>query len=214
MKIIVIKTALILFFGSMIFLLSCGGSEGDNKSGSTDTHPTYVVTFDKNNADATGSMSSMSIVEGTSANLTANSFLLTGWAFEGWAETPAGGVVYADQAPYTMGSSDKTFYAKWTNAAGLTSTSVTLVGQGNPGGNPAFGWFRYATVSPGTCNDSFGLRLPASGSVDLGSGTVPVTFSRSTVSPLSPNTTYYFCSIVSSVSTSYGTLYSFTTPAD
>src|SRR5262249_8396079 len=37
----------------------------------------------------------------------------------------------------------------------LTSTTATLNGIANPGGAATTGWFRYATTSPGTCNDVF-----------------------------------------------------------
>ena len=33
----------------------------------------------------------------------------------------------------------------------LTSTTVTLNGSANPGGDTTTGWFRYATTSPGAC---------------------------------------------------------------
>ena len=33
------------------------------------------------------------------------------------------------------------------------------------------GWFRYATTNPGTCNDTFGTRAPATGGTSLGAGT-------------------------------------------
>ena len=52
-----------------------------------------------------------------------------------------------------------------------TGTSATLNATANPGGDATTGWFRYGTVSPGTCNDTFGTRAPASGGSSLGSGT-------------------------------------------
>ena len=42
-----------------------------------------------------------------------------------------------------------------------TGTGATLNGTANPGGDATTGWFRYGTVSPGTCNDTFGTRAPA-----------------------------------------------------
>ena len=60
--------------------------------------------------------------------------------------------------------------ANTTAATALTGTTATLNGNGNPNGASATGWFRYATVNPGTGNDVFGTRAPASGGSSLGSG--------------------------------------------
>src|SRR5262249_34059603 len=82
----------------------------------------------------------------------------------------------------------------------------------NPGGATATGWFRYATASPGSCNDTFGTRAPASGGSGLGAGNTGVAYSQA-ISGLTPGTTYYFCAIASnSVSTSFGAPVAFTTP--
>src|SRR4029450_6037054 len=49
-----------------------------------------------------------------------------------------------------------------TNAASaLTGTTATLNGSANPGGDTTTGWFRYATVSPGTRNDTLGTLAQA-----------------------------------------------------
>ncbi|HMF41847.1 MAG TPA: hypothetical protein VKQ32_14315 [Polyangia bacterium] len=98
-------------------------------------------------------------------------------------------------------------------ASGVTSTSATFNGSGNPGGDAAIGYFRYATTNPGTCNDSFGTRSPASGGSSLGSGTAAVPFAQ-TESSLQPGTTYYYCAIAqNSVGTSFGSVQSFITLA-
>ena len=103
----------------------------------------------------------------------------------------------------------------------VTTTSPTLVtggaaqlnGTANPGGAATTGWFRYATASPGTCNDTFGTRAPATGGSSLGAGTTATSFSQA-VTGLSQGTTYYFCAIASnSVGTSFGSVVSFTTPS-
>jgi uncharacterized repeat protein (TIGR02543 family) len=78
------------------------------------TPATIFVFFDKNDAAATGTMQSQGILYGTPANLNPNLYTKTGWSFAGWATTPAGAVAYADGAPYTMGSTSVTLYAKWT----------------------------------------------------------------------------------------------------
>jgi uncharacterized repeat protein (TIGR02543 family) len=72
-----------------------------------------TVTFDKNDAAATGSMAPQTIASGDTANLAACGFTKPGWAFMGWATTPGGTVAYADQAPFTMGDASVTLYAQW-----------------------------------------------------------------------------------------------------
>jgi hypothetical protein len=103
-----------------------------------------------------------------------------------------------------------------TNAATMvTSSTATLNGTVNPFGSSAFGWFRYSTANPGTCNDSFGTRAPASSASDtfMGTGFSPVAYSRS-ISGLAPSTTYFFCAIArnSAPVNGFGGVLSFTTP--
>ena len=98
-----------------------------------------------------------------------------------------------------------------TNANLITATTATLNGSANPNNSTTSGWFRYSTVSPGTCNDAFGTRAPASGGAALGSGNSPVAYSQP-VTGLPPGTTCYFCAISqNAVGTSFGTVESFTT---
>jgi hypothetical protein len=96
-------------------------------------------------------------------------------------------------------------------ATSLTGTSATLNASGNPNRTSATGWFRYSTASPGTGNDTFGTRVPASGGLALGSGTSSVTYSQA-ITGLTSGTTYYYCAVVSnSEGTSFGPILSFTT---
>ena len=98
-------------------------------------------------------------------------------------------------------------------ASGITTSSAVLNGIGNPGGEATTGRFRYSPTNPGTCNDTFGTRVPAAGGTDLGTGTSPVPYSITTTG-LTPGVTYYFCSIVSNATgTSFGAILSFTIPA-
>ncbi|MBK7393702.1 MAG: hypothetical protein IPI64_10450 [Chloracidobacterium sp.] len=99
------------------------------------------------------------------------------------------------------------------SAAPVTGISATMNASVNPGGDATTGWFRYSTVSPGTCNDSFGTRAPISGGSTLGSGIVPAALQQS-ITELSPATPYYYCAIAqNSVGTSLGAIMSFTTAA-
>ncbi len=93
----------------------------------------------------------------------------------------------------------------------IGDTTATLNGSANPRGSPATGWFRYATTSPGTCNDTFGTRFPATGGSDLGSGASSVAFSQA-ITGLTPNTVYYVCAIASNANgTATGVVSTFTT---
>ena len=72
----------------------------------------------------------------------------------------------------------------------------TFNGSANPGGASTTGFFRYSTSNPGTCNNTFGTRVPTSGGTALGSGTSAVPFNQ-TVSTLSAaGTVYFYCALV------------------
>src|SRR3989344_3706569 len=95
----------------------------------------------------------------------------------------------------------------------VTQTGATLNGTANPNGTATTGWFRYRTSSTGSCNDSFGTRVPSSGGTSLGSGTSGVNFSRA-ISGLVQNTTYYYCAIAENAGgKAYGAVRSFTMTA-
>ncbi len=97
-------------------------------------------------------------------------------------------------------------------ASAVTSTAATFQGSADPRGSETTGWFRYATTSPGTCNDTFGTRAPASGGAALGSGNGVVNFSEA-VTGLLPGTTYYVCAIAESLGgVRFGSVVSVTTP--
>ena len=96
-------------------------------------------------------------------------------------------------------------------ATAVTSSTATLNGSGNPNGDATTGWFRYSTTSPGTCNDIFGTRAPASGGSALGAGGSAVPYSEP-ISGLAASTTYYFCAIAAnSNGTGFGAITSFST---
>jgi len=97
-----------------------------------------------------------------------------------------------------------------SSVSGVTLTSATLNGAANPNGAETTGWFRYATANPGTCNDSFGTRVPAgTGNSPLGAGTTSVGYSQ-VASGLSAGVTYYFCAIASnSAGTAFGAVLTF-----
>jgi hypothetical protein len=106
--------------------------------------------------------------------------------------------------------------APTVNTGGVTNatrTTATLGATANPGGDVTTGWFRYSTSSPGTCNDTFGTRAPATGGSALGSGNSTVTFTQP-ITGLTAATTYYYCAIAQSpTGTAFGAVYSFITPS-
>ncbi|OGE83591.1 MAG: hypothetical protein A3B23_03050 [Candidatus Colwellbacteria bacterium RIFCSPLOWO2_01_FULL_48_10] len=97
------------------------------------------------------------------------------------------------------------------------TTSVfhaTLNGLANPNGTSTTAWFRYSALLTLVCSDSFGTRVPLSGGTDIGSGVAPIAYSQFANS-LEANTTYYYCAIASnSAGTSFGSILTFTTPAN
>ncbi|HZF48961.1 MAG TPA: MYXO-CTERM sorting domain-containing protein, partial [Polyangiaceae bacterium] len=95
----------------------------------------------------------------------------------------------------------------------VEADSAMLNGSANPNGDAATGWFRYDTIDPGACDDSFGVRAPAAGGSALGDGVEAVAFSEA-LSGLTPGMTYYYCAIASnSEGTSFGEVLSFVTGA-
>ncbi|MDD3399225.1 MAG: InlB B-repeat-containing protein, partial [Candidatus Methanomethylophilaceae archaeon] len=89
-------------------------------SGSTGDRAFYAVweanindlIFDANTG--AGTMVNMEIATDSTETLNTNLFTRTGYTFAGWATTPSGEVVYANEANYTMGTgAEYTLYAVW-----------------------------------------------------------------------------------------------------
>lgn len=72
------------------------------------------------------------------------------------------------------------------------------------------GWFRYSLTNPGVCNDTFGIRAPASGGISLLGGATAVNYSQN-ITNLTPNTTYYYCAIAGKDILGFGSVMNFTT---
>ncbi len=91
-----------------------------------------------------------------------------------------------------------------TNAvtASPTQTTATINGTANPNGYTTTGWFRYATVNPGTCTDTTtwggtsNTRAPISEGTGLGSGSTGVAYNRM-LTDLTPGIPYWVCAIAS-----------------
>lgn len=102
----------------------------------------HTLSYDKNAADATGSMSSQTGEEGSDVIVKENGFTRPGYTFQGWATSPYGGVSYNPGDPYRL-TGDATLYAVWKkdpvnytltydkNAADATGTTASQTGEEN-----------------------------------------------------------------------------------
>ena len=70
---------------------------------------------------AEGTMAPQIISNGSTINLSANTFSKAGWTFAGWATSSVGIIAYSDQGSYTMGAVSITLYAKWASSLDLIS---------------------------------------------------------------------------------------------
>lgn len=71
-----------------------------------------TVAFNKNNADATGTMPNQKIQKDTLTALDMNQFALPGYTFDGWATSPTGSKVYSNGDAVNI-SADTPLYAVW-----------------------------------------------------------------------------------------------------
>ncbi len=93
--------------------------------------------------------------------------------------------------------------------SGVTTSAATLNGSGNPNDSATDGWFRYDTVDPGTCDDTFGTAT--SPVTSLGAGTSAVAYSKA-VNGLNSSTQYFYCAIARNEGGyGFGTVLSFDT---
>jgi uncharacterized repeat protein (TIGR02543 family) len=79
------------------------------------TKAPYTITFNANGG--TGTALTQSIVSGEKDFLKLNTYQKEGYRFDGWATKATGNVVYQDGVIYTMGTSNVTLYARWTQLA-------------------------------------------------------------------------------------------------
>ena len=82
---------------------------------------TYTVHFNKNNNDATGSMSDQEFTYGTAQNLTSCGFSLAGKVFDGWATSAGGEKSYNNGAEVnnltTTNEATVNLFAKWRDGS-------------------------------------------------------------------------------------------------
>jgi len=100
-----------------------------------DTAEIFKISFDKNDAAATGTMAQQEVTSGTTATLLKCTFAKTGWRFSGWAATADGAVAYADQSAYKMGNGNATLFARWsinTNQVAFDKNDALATGSMSP----------------------------------------------------------------------------------
>lgn len=93
------------------------GSTGNRSYTATWTANTYTIAFN-GNGSTRGSMSNLSMTYGTAKNLTANTFVKTGYTFNGWNTNADGlGTAYTDQKSVNnltaTNGATITLYAQW-----------------------------------------------------------------------------------------------------
>lgn len=89
--------------------------------------PLVTVTFDKNAAEATGTMENQVVPRGSTFVLNDNTYAWEDYNFLGWTEDAGGaGVLISDGADYTT-ETDTTLYAQWEQ---IIKTTITLDATG------------------------------------------------------------------------------------
>ncbi len=71
----------------------------------------YIISYDAQGGN--GTMATQTALPGQRVTLSQNAFSRAGFTFQGWATSPAGGVVYGDGATLTMPTNNLTLYAVW-----------------------------------------------------------------------------------------------------
>ena len=107
---------------------SAGSTAFKSRKAKWDTFYYKHLTFDANGG--IGTMATQEIEN--SGNLTANAFTRAGYAFQGWATTPNGSVVYADGQAIEATAEDKgpvTLYAVWKPTVASVMAAIDAIGN-------------------------------------------------------------------------------------
>ena len=94
----------------------------------------YVIVYDKNASDATGSMADQNMLFDQAANLTSNAFIRSGWAFGGWKDDSGNRYSNAQQV-INLADTDGarvTLHAQWTEAGTTYTVNHVIQGQVEP----------------------------------------------------------------------------------
>ncbi len=92
----------------------------------------YTITYNENNPQASGVITNQVIPCDSTENLNENNFSILGFSFIGWSTTSDGISLYEDKESYTMGSSDITLYAVWSEMIfPYTEGELTYIRRGD-----------------------------------------------------------------------------------
>lgn len=108
----------------------------------------YNIVYNGNGATS-GTMPAQSVTFGSGTVLSPNSFFRSGYTFNGWSTTSAGGKEYNDGISFTMQTTGITLYAVWVPAAG-TEFKVEHYLQSISGASYSLG---QTTIQTGTTGD-------------------------------------------------------------
>ncbi len=144
-----------------------GGSSGNLDVYAKWNITSFNISFNPNLAGVSGTMSMQSVPNNTTVNLAPNAYSHPGYLFAGWGIAAGGPVVYADGAPFAMGSSGMMLYAQWTpvnffinyNLNGgdsyganplsyMTTSSTIILASGVWAGHIFLGWYADAAFTP------------------------------------------------------------------
>jgi uncharacterized repeat protein (TIGR02543 family) len=125
----------------------------------------YTVAFDKNSADAAGTMAAQAGIYGVSLDTSPCAFTLEGKKFLGWATSSGSGIAsYPDKAKVniatTLDNETVTLYAIWANDAyTITSSGSAIGGDITAGGKVGYGTDATFTITPQAGYHIYEVRL-------------------------------------------------------
>ena len=135
--------------------------------------PAYTVTYNKNDNNATGTVTDANspYPSGATVTVKSNGFTNSGYTFSGWNTAPNGsGTPYAEGATFSI-TANTTLYAQWASATTVATPSIYLDG-GTYTGNQS------TTISCGTAGASIYYTLdgttPSSSNGTLYEGAITI----------------------------------------
>ena len=118
----ILSVLLIAFISSFLFSFNVDAffTDNDSKTNTFNMKHSYIIIFDKNDNQATGTMANQLVFDDEQVNLNRNTFVKPGFGLVGWTTNPAGtGTIIKDEELITnLTSGDSiTLYAKWSSKA-------------------------------------------------------------------------------------------------